>query len=462
MPRMLLILIASLSLLALEGCSSDRRLSRGDGGGADGGIAEGGTGDGGPVIPFASIAGTVWAPGNAPGMVPANEEIPVFGAAIRLMVGRPAAIPQGVYCEECVDIGGFGTTSAHDGTFSLSGVTPGDYWLVIEKGQFRLERQLHLDSGEDAALDATMTTLPSVHNPSIGDWVPRIAVAAGSYDHIEDVVGKMGIGGVDAAGEFASGVGADAVHFYANGGRSYPGMMGSLGDLVHDLGRMRQYHIIFVPCGSDSNTAVLNEPAVLQNIREYVSLGGKLYVTDWSGEWHDNVFPAQVELEPGADTPASAYDAATGTWNTALFGNADGSLYNSDNAEAADPDLFTWLDGQYGPLPDSASTGTFNAAAFSVVDNWNTVMSLNSVVVGYDDEGLALYDVPRAFVIGGEGTSLPKRPLTVTYEPAGCGRVLYSTYHTTPNSHVGLVPQERILLFLIMEIGTCTSGPILI
>ena len=76
--------------------------------------------------------------------------------------------------------------------------------------------------------------------------------------------------------------------------------------------------------------------------------------------------------------------------------------------------------------------------------------------MGVDDDGFPIYDEPHVFVIGGsEEEPLPKRPLTVTYEPAGCGRVLFSTYHTTDELHPGLVPQERILLYVIMEIGIC-------
>ena len=50
---------------------------------------------------------------------------------------------------------------------------------------------------------------------------------------------------------------------------------------------------------------------MLRNIRDYVAAGGNLYVTDWSGEWHDNVFPEQIRLGGGigglfntTDTPA--------------------------------------------------------------------------------------------------------------------------------------------------------------
>lgn len=453
------------------GCSAadmGRGMGGGDGGGVDGSVPgpDGGTTPR-PMGPLAMITGSVWAPGNAPGMVTPGEEIPIFNASIQVRTTRPEPIPNMVYCERCISAEGFTAQSGYRGEFSIPGITPGDYWLVIQKGQFRIERQISLAPGQTLDLDVTVTTLPSIHNPELGDWVPRIAIATGSYDSLEDVLGKMGIGSVDSSGSFSNGsAGSDRIDFYSNGGETYTPEYGTLADLVSDYGRLQQYHILFIPCSGSSNTDVLNQPAVLQNIRNYVAAGGKLYVTDWSGEWHDNVFPAQIELGSGilgssVDTPASAYNAASGTWNTSLFGSADGDSYDSNNAEAVDPDLNAWLNGQMGPLA-SGGTGTFNPNNMSVVDNWNTIMNVNTVTIGVDDEGLEVFDEPRVFVIGGEETSLPKRPLTVTYEPVGCGRVLFSTYHTTHETHVGLVPQERILLYLIMEIGVCKEGPILI
>jgi hypothetical protein len=395
-------------------------------------------------------------------MVTPGEEIPIFNALVQVRVTRPEPIPNMVYCERCVDAQGFTAQSGYRGEFTVSDITPGDYWLVIQKGQFRIERQITLAPGEVLDLDVTMTTMPSIHSPELGDWVPRIAVAAGSYDHLEDVLGKMGIGSVDSSGSYSSGsAGSDRIDFYANGGETFSPEYGNLADLVSDYGRMQQYHIIFIPCASTANTDALQQTSVLQNLRNYVSAGGKLYVTDWSGEWHDNVFPEQIELESSVDTPAAAYNREAGSWNTSLFGSADGSSYNSNNAEAVDTDLHAWLNGQMGPLA-SGGTGVYDASNMSVIDNWNTIMNVHTVPIGVDDEGLTVFDEPHVYVIGGNETSLPKRPLTVTYEPVGCGRVLFSTYHTTDHTHVGLVPQERILLYLIMEIGVCKEGPILI
>ncbi len=54
-------------------------------------------------------------------------------------------------------------------------------------------------------------------------------------------------------------------------------------------------------------------------------------------------------------------------------------------------------------------------------------------------------------------------PLTVTF-PYGPGKVLFSTYHTVGTSGQqqiqGLIAQEWILVYLIMEIGVC-STPVL-
>jgi hypothetical protein len=415
------------------------------------------------------VRGTVWAPGNAPGQVPAGQEIPVYDAVVRVTFDRVEAIPAGAYCEQCVTVGGFSGRSAHKGEFVVNNITPGNYWLTVEKGQFRIETQITLEANQDLTLPTDLTTLPSLHDPGAGRWLPRVALAAGDFDDIQDVFGKMDIGVEGADGAFSPNAASQsAIHFYANGG-DVSSTMGTLGDLVRDLPRMLQYHILFIPCAGETNTSALSDQNVLRNLRAYVAAGGKLYVTDWSGEWMDNVFPAHVTLGDGGgglfggeiDTPPEAYDPATNTWDTSLFGSADGDAYDSNNAEAVDPDLFAWLNGQSGPTV-VGPVETYDAGNFHVEGNWNFVESLNRILVGMDEEGLPVYDDPKGWVIGGEEDGLPKRPLTVTFEPAGCGRVLYSTYHTTDVTHPGLVPQERILLYLIMEIGVCKEGPILI
>lgn len=448
--------VALLAGLWLAACGPSAGQNGDDTGGVDGGdtnqpdayVGETGT-----------INGIVWAPGNAPGMVPAGQEIPIYNALVWVSPTRPAGIPQETYCEPCVTPQGKHVFSDHKGNFSLGNIVPNTYWLIMQKGQFRYEQQIVVGT-TPIQLPAEQTTLPSVQEPENGKWIPKMAIAVGNYDDLEDILGKMAVGSVDSSGRFVADSAAGRMYIYDNGGIYGGTTEGSLSSLVGSLAEMLKYHIIFIPCASTSNTAALRVEQNLKNMRDYVAAGGKLYVTDWSGEWMDNVFPAPVTLGPGEDTPATAYDPNTDTWNTSQFGDADGSSYTSNNAEAAEQNLHTWLNGQMGPTESSQTQSTYNASLFDVEGNWNTIEALTPVQVGVDDENLPVYDTPTAWVIGGQQTSLPKKPLTVTFEPAGCGRVLYSTYHTTDGTHVGLVPQERVLLYLIMEIGVCNDDPI--
>jgi len=413
----------------------------------------------------ASVTGTVWAPRMAPGLVPSGQEIPIAGALVSVARARPTPIPAGVFCERCLDTG-TGVLSNADGNFELVLIEPGTYWVVIQKGQFRLEREVTLGIGANP-LPAAVTTLPSDLDLAAGDTIPHIAVAVGNYDSIEDVIGKMGLGQVGPDGDFTSTRGE--IDLYSNGGADLGVALGTLTQLVSDLDRLRQYHIVLIPCSARANVAALRDQQNLRNLRQYVAEGGKLYVTDWSGEWMDNVFPAQVELgaatvASGAttDTPASAYDPATDTWDTALFGDADGDVYVSRDAEATDPELRAWLANQVGPRGEfGGDIGPIDADHFTAYDNWNWIASLSSVVVGVDERGADVLDTPRVWVSGSGSTSAgtSKRPLTVTFNPPGCGRVLFSTYHTAPGSHVGLLPQERVLLYLLLEIGVCNDNP---
>jgi hypothetical protein len=174
----------------------------------------------------------------------------------------------------------------------------------------------------------------------------------------------------------------------------------TLTNLVSDLDRMLTYDIIFIPCSGSSNTAALQDENVLRNIRDFVAAGGKLYVTDWSGEWSDNVFPAQVELDGFADTPASAYDPISDTWNSSEFGTANGfPSYTSEMAEAVNDDLALWLEGQSGPLAEGGQ-GAFIASDMTIEGNWNHIVGLHQVEVGVDEFGMTILDQPAKYVIG--------------------------------------------------------------
>src|SRR5262245_55158761 len=105
-----------------------------------------GGGDGGPTGPFATVTGKVYAPNHGPGQTPPGQEIPIAGALVYVASEQPPPIPEGVYCEPCIATPEGGVLTGADGSFQLD-VAPGDYWLVIQKGQFRLDQQVKLIVG---------------------------------------------------------------------------------------------------------------------------------------------------------------------------------------------------------------------------------------------------------------------------------------------------------------------------
>jgi hypothetical protein len=404
----------------------------------------------------ATLTGKIWAPNL-------TSDIPIFGALVYATTVKPPPIPQEVFCEECVDAPSNATFSSHDGSFTLS-IDPGTYWLVIQKGQFRSERQITVEPGQDLALTAAETTLPSVHDPDNGSWVPRVAVVLGSDDRIENVLGKIGFGTMNN-NALTSSAGEMTVYQNLNG-RSRPVPAGEVAgtgnDLVGNLAAMKRFHIIFFAC----STAELNmSAAVRRNVREYVNAGGKIYVTDWAGEVMDQAFPPQVTFHSysgsGADT-VGTYDPVALTDNITRAGNANGTgtPFETTDSRPADADLKTWLGLQSAPTPASTTARPIDVDAGFLIDHhYNRINALTPVQVGVDDQGAPIINTPKVWLEGSArgGTAGQKYPYSVTFEPTGCGRVLYSTYETSGNAHPSLFPQERVLLFLIMEIGVCNS-----
>lgn len=450
-----------LLAIMIAACGPSGRDNNGDDDGVD---ANGG--DGQVVDPNAIITGRVYAPNQGPGQAAPGQEIPIAGALVYVSDVKPEPIPDHVYCEECVPTPNGGTLTGADGSFTLS-VAPGNYWLMIQKGQYRIEQQIGLSQGS-IALPPAQTTLPSQWKPEAGLFMPRIAMAQGTNDNIEDILGKLGVGTMSGNG-FGSPQGENGPEIDI---LTYSGTTaGSVTYLLQNVAEMRKYHIIFFPCATSMSSldALLQDQNILKNVRQYVKEGGKLYVTDWSGELADRAFPQQVQLgDDGADSEGT-YDPAALTGTLTLVGDANGSLYESPDGKAIDQDLNTWLGLQSGPHADGA-VGMYNPNMFEIPDTWNWIKKVNPVMVGIDDMGtpdtaddMPKYDMPKVWVTGSDpGNPLAQqKPMAVTYQPTGCGKVLFTTFQTANSEHVGLFEKERVLLFLIMEIQACTTDPIL-
>ena len=90
----------------------------------------------------------------------------------------------------------------------------------------------------------------------------------------------------------------------------------------------------------------------------------------------------------------------------------------------------------------------------SVKDAWTSIRSVQDKM-GPDADGKTVKITPKVWVEA-------NAPVTTSVQH-GCGRVMYTTYHTQPTSQTSgaLEPQALALLYLILEVGVCID-PIVI
>lgn len=392
--------LGSILPLALA-CSAGAEPTSGAGANSQGGGDQGANGQGANQFSGGSGGGVVIpAIGTLSGKVVAPEgTIPISGALVYLSPTPPPAIPDGVFCDACVELDNSvpNTFTNPDGTFELPTYLGGAQYLVVQKGQFRRVRSIDVIEGPMTA-DPTATRLPSRMDKANGDDIPKMAIQAGAYDDILATLTGLGVDEDQITVFDCSGFNCDSA--------------------FEDYATLSQFHIAFVPCSS-CNGGTGGEDA---NIRQFVAEGGKYYVTDWSYQWMQQPFPGYVTFDE------SSGDACTLDNYTA-------------QATEMDADLQAWLAAQ------GINNPSFEAA-YTYINQLNTVAST-------DTQGQPVNVTPKTWITG--ATPQGNKPLTISFEDK-CGRVLFSTYHS--ESSDGLLPQELALLYVILEVGVCLNVPV--
>lgn len=373
------------------------------------------------------ISGTVLAP---------NGKDPVPGATVFIPAQVPEVFPPLVACEVCGHLGStnnlWQTTTGADGKFTLKQVCPKQRPIVFQNGRFRRLIYVDVPPKTQVTLPPDKTRLPQRNKEfQKEDAIPKIAVATGDFDKMECVLRKIGL--PDGTFDLYE----DAVS------RKSPTPLPSFKDLVNNLQKMKTYNIIFINCTANTFESELTKTLVRQNITDYVQSGGRLYVTDWSYDWIEQVegFSPFIDFEPGASGTAPE------PHNAAALG-ADGLQIS---ATIKDPVLSAWL----ANFPGAINTGSSHIEHFLI--DWVMMHKLGTETKLWVE----------GQVRSQQGDIVGTKPLTVTFNFKNCGKILYTSYHTEgreseilpepyPNyCNTTMSPQDRILEFLIFDIASC-------
>ncbi len=360
--------------------------------------------------------------------------------------------PPEVRCEVCTqisDTAAVSTVTNSDGSFTLTPVPtfenqpPGATVRVItQKGRFRKVSEVQIDAPCAANFPANANfRLPGRSDPTGLDRIPKIAVATGDYDIMECVLLKLGI----ENGAFDLYEGAT---FETGGGSS-----GGFDALLMNTSLLASYNIVFINCTNDTFEDLLTNPTIRANVDNYVGSGGRLYVTDWSYDWVEQIpaWSPQIDFGPGASSTAPE------PMNQAAIGD-DGI---TTEALVLDPGMVAWLNA-VEQVTGEAIIGADNRVH---IEHFLIGWVMQFMVPGVPDTNTTVWLEGN---VSGSGLS-GNLPLTTTFDYNACGRVLYSSYHTRGRDGLGfggpfpgycpsgeaLSPQERVLEYLILHIADC-------
>lgn len=427
------------------------------------------------------LTGTVFAPSGTSAVAGATVYIPSTSSSVSVALSVKAVTDtadDGTTCDDPPEAACASTCSQADGTFSLAvtGCSTSSATGKIVKGTFTDTFSISCTAVGACAIASDDTKLSATST--------SIAVVTGSFDRMEDVLGKLGFGEVDSSGHLK--VGTEKFTIFRGGGA----IDSELTDtskykastaLLTDITEMKKYSIIFINCGTDETlvSSDLSLPvslskavhvhgekglekalptSVVSNIQTYVQDGGKLYVTDWAYDFIEQAFPQFMDFEGDGSDVSTAE-----TENDAQ----DGKNAIVSDATVKNATMKSWLSKQTSNTISTASSP--NSGFCDTTANGNTT-SLNAdgstarigdflsgwIVMNAAHTGQSptvWIDGPVTFTNSSGSEETATRPLTVT-QTFGTGKVLYSSYHTAKQCPTaGAWPQERILQYLVFEVA---------
>jgi hypothetical protein len=394
------------------------------------------------------VSGRVYAP---------NGLDPLVNVLVYVPNGVVEPFVPGVTCDNCgASASGaplVTAVSGVDGSFTLKNAPVGNNIpLVIQVGRWRRQVTIPtVTACQNTVVARDLTRLPKNHLE--GD-IPLMAFSTGSVDGLECVMRKIGVddsefSGPDGNGRIQLYVGVGAGVSSAshgptvNGGASYPGDYVTEDNLWTELATLQQYDLVLFACQGWAST---RPAAAQQNLVDYASAGGRLYVTHLGYNWLYENMPFETTADWDVNPNAVLVDQT-------------GYIDQSFPKGAA---LAQWLQGldptqTLGQIPLYALRKDLDGIVPALAQQWMTVND-PSAVMHYT------FNTP----VGAPSAQQ-------------CGRVLFDDYHvedydpedTDPyNPSVAtngktfpaecldtdMTLQEKLLEFMIFDLSSCVTS----
>ena len=305
------------------------------------------------------------------------------------------------------------------GYFTLTDLAPGPVNITITSGNFIGRFSVDIVAGREVPLSNDVSA--KVCLPADNE---KLVVLSGDYDDMEAVIGDLGF-------EFETFCGS-----WSSYRQSF--------NLLSDLERLREYSILFVNCASGIDFRATNPEMELirNNIREFVRLGGSLYVSDLAVDWVQRLWPDAVEF--ATTNPADREQADC----CVCVDNCPDECF----IDPPDPPEYACERPNDLPLVCREPSGPMGFGESGNV--------LGEVTSPFLRQFLGEDELPIAFNAGGwvqiEAVSpsvevlvrSDERPLMVLFEPyPGGGRVAYTSFHNHGQATEAMLEILRALIY---------------
>ncbi len=377
--------------------------------------------------------------------------VPLYNAVVYVPNAALEPFSAGVSCDRCgTALSGKPITTAltdAKGEFVLANVPVGvDVPVVVQIGRFR--RKVIVPSGdvarcEQRALAPEMTRLP--RSRAEGD-IPKIAITTGYADSLECFVRKLGID----ANEFTNATNGGRINLYQglreDDGPKYGSKIDTATPSAQSLwdseAELKKYDIVILSCEGDENAATKSSQAK-ENLRRYLDAGGRVFASHFHYEWYKN---------GAGDLPKTA--------NWIKNENLASDDVSVDLTFAKGQAFSQWLD----------VVGATTAPGSNQV----AMTELRRNVTSVPGTGLSA-GASRRWLYTGSGQNEQAKfysfntPIGIAPEQQ-CGRAVYTDIHVSSGDIAeegvipdfpancitsGFTPQEKALLFLMMDLASC-------
>jgi hypothetical protein len=377
-----------------------------------------------------SLSGKVYDPSGT---------VPLYNAIVYVPNAPLDPFPNGLSCDKCgtTPSGKPVTTALTDatGSFVLKNVPVGvDVPLVVQVGRWRRKVTIpaaNVSKCADAKLDAGVTRLP--HDKTEGD-IPKIAITTGGADSLECFVRKMNV-----ATEMGDPGGTGRIHIYQGvGGSTASGTTPLAQKLWDDPANLQSYDMVILSCEGGEHNETKSATA-RQNLQDYLDKGGRVFSSHFHYTWYKN----GVGQLPN-----------TATWTGAKI--VDSADVTVDTTFEKGKAFSTWLD-------TVGATTAPGSATIAATELRADVTAVPGASMGPDVSRRWLYAMNGA-------TSEAKfysfnAPIGLSADQQ-CGRGVFTDIHVSSGdasggsfpgncTTSGYTPQEKALLFLLMDLASC-------